>query len=299
MASTKLLTEIFARKSLAGRAYLENPLTGRERFRLRHFHNWGEGILLFGVLALLFVVVLPNWLAWWLDIALMALMYYFVFHVWDKDPVLIKCNHCNKLIETNTPWICGFKQCRNENVDRYPFVYKCEHCGAEPKAYQCHHCGKLIFLTRDELEQNYARCTRTFKERSDLDIPSLQQDLQKAGLELSIAKVDQQMVGLTPKPDAGEEFERQRAQALKDIEYETQKSKLSALREQEAAAERRAKDANLPLEERLRKKHDREFAAVDACRNGRKTAEELYKDDPVRLEQERRWWKNQEDDLSV
>ena len=62
------------------------------------------------------------------------------------------------IIETNTPWICGFKQCRNERVDDFPFIYRCQHCGAEPKAYQCHHCGELIFFTTDQQKINYAKC---------------------------------------------------------------------------------------------------------------------------------------------
>jgi hypothetical protein len=276
----------------------DNRLTARSRFRQRHLRNWCKAICIFAAVALVFALCIPS-LEWFGDIAAGIVLWHLLFHVWDKEPVWIRCNQCAKLIETNVTWICGFKQCRNEAIDEFPFVHRCQHCGAEPKAYECHHCGKLIFLTDDELRQNYARCSRPFKERSDLDIPGLEHDLHKAGLELSIAGVDKQMAGLNPNPKPRDDIERQRAEALRDIEYETQKSKLNGLREQEAATERRAREANLPLEERLQKKHDREFAAADACRKGRKLAEEMFKDDPQRLKQERRWWKNQEDELSI
>jgi hypothetical protein len=70
------------------------------------------------------------------------------------------CPHCKGYIETNTPWICGYKGCRNENADDFPFISECEHCRAKPKAYKCHHrgCEKLIFFTKDNQTFNFAQC---------------------------------------------------------------------------------------------------------------------------------------------
>ena len=158
----------------------ENPLTARSRFRHRHLRNWSKAIGIFAAVAIAFAVFLPPF-AWYADILAGIVLWYLLFHVWDKQAVWLRCTHdnCQKLIETNVTWICGFKQCRNEAIDEFPFVHRCQHCGAEPKAYQCHHCGKLIFLTEDELDKNCARCTEPLKERSDLDVAGLQENLTK------------------------------------------------------------------------------------------------------------------------
>ena len=71
--------------------------------------------------------------------------------------LVITCPHCRKDINTNTPWLCGFKQCHNENVNEYPFVHECETCHQAPKAYECHHCRRIIPLGSDPQEEQAAK----------------------------------------------------------------------------------------------------------------------------------------------
>jgi len=134
-----------------------NPLTARQWFKLRGAINWAATIIVFTPLVFVLMQLCEAWLAFTIALAVAFCLLFFVL---DKRAIGIECPHCGKYIETNTPWTCGFKQCRNENVDDYPFIYRCEHCGAEPKAYKCHHsnCGELIFFTKDQLRINYAQC---------------------------------------------------------------------------------------------------------------------------------------------
>jgi hypothetical protein len=301
MASTKLLTEGFMRISSAAKATAENPLTARERFRLRHLHNWVEAILLFAVVAFLLVLTLPIGVASWVDLAVIAVLYYFVFYIWDKEPISFKCNHCDKLIESNTPWICGFKQCRNENGDKYPFVHRCEHCGAEPKAYQCHHCGNLIFFTKDELRVNFARCTRPFKERSDLDIPGLQDDLQKAGLELNIAQVDKQMARLVREPmtDPYEEDKRRRANEDAEMDHQLLMIKRRAVNAQAEANARALEEVNLPERDKAKRNYDRKVERFDIADEGRALVEKRFPKGSIQYERAMAVWQEYEERGSI
>jgi hypothetical protein len=278
----------------------ENRLTARSRFRHRHLHNWRKALFIFAPVALAFAVCIPT-LQWYGDIVAGGVLWYLVFHVWGKETVWLRCNHCKKLIETNIPWICGFKQCRNENVDEYPFVHKCERCGAEPKAYQCHHkdCHKLIFLTNDEFEQNYARCTKPFKERSDLDIPGLEQDHQKAELELRIARVDKEMVGVNAGPDPDHDGERKRAVRLAKLDQQILLNKKKAELSNEKAKTKVAAYANLPLAERAKIEHDlklERFAIADA---GRALAKERYPGGGLNFDREMAHWEEFQERKSI
>jgi len=82
------------------------------------------------------------------------------FFVLDKRAIGIECPHCGKYIETNTPWKCGNANCQkdNEQVDDFPVVYHCQHCGVAQKAFKCPHpdCGQPIFLGKDKLKTIYA-----------------------------------------------------------------------------------------------------------------------------------------------
>lgn len=136
------------------------------------------------------------------------------FFYLDKRAIGIECPHCGKYIETNTPWICGNKDTphRNDRVDDFPFIYKCQHCGFIPKAYQCHHCFKLIFLSEDRQETAYAKCAditvepELVKKDEDAEgIAKQSKDLQIADLKVKKAKLDVEMKGYNeilepPKP---------------------------------------------------------------------------------------------------
>lgn len=258
---------------------------------------------IFGYAAVAFgnSLIFPSLLIRPANYAAIPVFWYLVFHVWEKSPIWIRCGHCGKMIASNTPWICGFKQCRNEHVDAYPFVHRCEHCTAEPKAYQCHHCGKLIFLSEDELAQNFARCTRPFKERSDLDIPGLQQDLQKAGLEVSIAEMDKKMERLTQKrePNPYEEDRRRQERALAELDHQIVLQKKEAELASERMKTRLAAEANLPLAERAQKKRARKLERFDIADKGRALAKERYPEDSLNYKREMAFWEEFEEERSI
>jgi predicted RNA-binding Zn-ribbon protein involved in translation (DUF1610 family) len=132
-----------------------DPLSARQWFTWKEPITWASSIVVFTFLFFVLTLVFGG-----LPAFIIAFIAAFCLHFFylDKRAIGIECPHCGKYIETNTPWICGYKQCRNENVDDFPFIYRCEHCGAEPKAYKCHHCDSLIFFTKDQLRINYAQC---------------------------------------------------------------------------------------------------------------------------------------------
>jgi len=132
-----------------------SPRSARLRFRFRVLTNILAVVGIFVILVLVLTAALPMLVADGIAIAAAWYLYYFIL---DKRAIGIRCNHCLKYIATNTPWVCGFCQARNQRVAEFPFVHQCEHCEAEPKAYQCHHCEHIIFLTADQLTENYARC---------------------------------------------------------------------------------------------------------------------------------------------
>ena len=247
---------------------------------------------------LLLMVVLDAWLA---TIISMGIMMFVFFAVFNKQAIGFNCDKCGAYIESNNPWICGFKQCRNDNADAYPFVHRCEHCGAEPKAYQCHHCGKLIFLTEDELKSNYARCTRSFKERSDLDIPSLEQDLRKAGLELNIEGVDKEMERLTRKqePAPYEEDKRKRANEEADMDHQMLMIKRRAIKARAEADTKALEEANLPETERAKRKYDRKVERFKIAAEGRALAKKSYPEDSIDYKRDMAIWKEYEEEGSI
>ena len=117
---------------------------------------WAISIAVYIVLFFLLTLALDGFLAF--IIAVIATGCLFFFYL-DRRAMGIECPSCGKYILTNTPWICGFCGAKNFRVDEYPFVGRCgnKECGAEPKAYQCHHCEKLIFLTPDRQNFNFAK----------------------------------------------------------------------------------------------------------------------------------------------
>lgn len=179
-----------------------DPLTARQWFKLRTATNWAVTIVVFIPLVFVLQNFVPLFIADVIAIAVAFCLFFFFLH---KRAIGIKCSNpkCGKYIETNTPWICGFKQCRNDQVDDFPFVNRCQHCGAEPKAYKCHHCGELIFFTEDQLKINFAKCVnlpvkgKPFKKDKDSEsIEKYSKDIQVTELQVKKAKLDLELKGV-------------------------------------------------------------------------------------------------------
>lgn len=124
--------------------------------------NWLIALAVFVPLVFVLQWMLPFWVAD--GIAIVVVFCFFFFYLQHRA-IALRCPSCGKLIESNTPWVCGVCGRKNLRVDNHPFVGRCEspECACEPKAYQCHHkgCGKLIFLSRDRIELNFAKCVNT------------------------------------------------------------------------------------------------------------------------------------------
>jgi hypothetical protein len=143
-----------------------DPLTARARFGRRSLQNITILVVLFIPLVLILswitAQLIPGGLGMLLADAVAIGIVYFLYDLWQKTPVGLVCNHCGKVVATNTPWICGYCRTANTATDQHPFVGRCarNECGAEPKGYRCHHpdCGKVIFLTQDRQEANCATC---------------------------------------------------------------------------------------------------------------------------------------------
>jgi len=301
MAATETLRDQLTRLIAERKKHFRSPLTAKSRFKNRHFSNWMSGIFGYAAVAFGNSLIFPSLLIRPANYAAIPVFWYLVFHVWEKSPIWIRCGHCGKMIASNTPWICGFKQCRNEHVDAYPFVHRCEHCTAEPKAYQCHHCGKLIFLSEDELAQNFARCTRPFKERSDLDIPGLQDDLQKAGLELNIAQVDKQMARLVREPmtDPYEEDKRRRANEDAEMDHQLLMIKRRAVNAQAEANARALEEVNLPERDKAKRNYDRKVERFDIADEGRALVEKRFPKGSIQYERAMAVWQEYEERGSI
>jgi hypothetical protein len=135
--------------------FAENPRSAKLRFQHRTLNNWLFAFLIFTAWAAVVAWFEIRWLA---DFAAMAVLFYFVFLVWEKRAIKFRCPHCEKSIRTNRHWICGSCGKKNVRTDEFPFIHRCQHddCGAEPTAYKCHHCDGLIFLTEDEDKIGFA-----------------------------------------------------------------------------------------------------------------------------------------------
>lgn len=226
-----------------------NALHGRMQFRLRTAINIAVVVAVFIPLALVLALFPFAWIG---DAILIVILYLVFAYVLEQRVIGIECPHCGKHIETNTPWICGFCQKTNDEGSEFPFVHRCKHCGAEPKAYQCHHreCRKLIFLSKDELETNYARCVNA-----------------------SIVE---------PQPSAEATDEEQWLREKKKMEHELMMTELSAKLD---AAKRRAElDRKRSPRERLEKSfedfHTGALGAREIAREKEKEIKVRYKDDP-------------------
>lgn len=150
-----------------------DPLTSRQRFKSRAIENFaalsGIFIVLVAVLSLFCSIFAPMFFAYLGADALALGTVYYLYVLWEKRTIRIRCEGCRKIILTNTPWVCGFCNQPNRNANDYPFVHKCAHCGDEPKTYKCHHCNELVFLAEDQDKLNYAFCINSPAEAPEAD----------------------------------------------------------------------------------------------------------------------------------
>lgn len=173
-----------------------DPLNCRFWFQLRTPVNIALSLVICAVLVVTLSFYTSAWLA---DVIAIGLTTYFFVVFLNKRSIRIRCEHCGKIILSNTPWICGFCHEENRNTDDFPFVHHCAHCLAAPKAYRCHHkdCGQLIYLTVDRLEENYAHCANIKNET----LPPLRRDardeekLEKEH-QLIIAELDRKLAAI-------------------------------------------------------------------------------------------------------
>jgi DNA-directed RNA polymerase subunit RPC12/RpoP len=239
-----------------------DPLEARRWFGWKGPINWGISIVVF--VSLFFVLIqfvggLPAFL-----IAL-APVFLLFFYGLDKRAIGIKCPHCGQYIETNTPWICGNKDAphRNDQVDNFPFINHCQHCGFTPKAYQCHHCFKLIFLSEDKQVTAYAKCA---------DIPAMSpkpEPVKKDPAAEEITKLDKG-IQIT---------ERMVKKAELDVKLKEFKDVL------EPQKPRTQKEA---IEESFANFEDRNMTGAEIVRRKKAEVAEKYKDNPPELERQNR-----------
>lgn len=166
---------------------LTNPLTSRERFASRRYLNRLRLAFSFTAFALLWsilwLLVFPvSILVWMLALglgylaALGVVWYYYI--ALERRPIRLRCRSCQRIVSSNTPWICPSCHRSNLNPIEFPFVHKCENpkCGAEPKTYRCHYsdCQEFIFLTEDEDRIDYAYRVNSPVDTTESDIRALE-----------------------------------------------------------------------------------------------------------------------------
>ena len=131
-----------------------SPLKARWIFKWRPVKNLAIAAVIFGGIFSFVFFAFNTVIVGLVALVVAAVVYFYL----DSRVIFIKCPECHEGIDTSTPWQCGFKKCRNENVEEFPFIHECESCHYVPKAYQCHHCGELIYLTPDKQQIHAAKC---------------------------------------------------------------------------------------------------------------------------------------------
>ena len=165
------------------------PLFARRLFEWREAINAIVACVVFAVLFLLLREFFGGFLS---GVAAIVAAFFLYFFGQVGHFLTIKCSNpeCGKLIDSRTPWFCGNKGCRNDNVDEFPFIYRCEHCGVFPKAYRCHHCKNFIFLTEDEQSAGCAECAnRDSKGKSVRRREDFQDKTAEKRDEIELAKL--------------------------------------------------------------------------------------------------------------
>jgi hypothetical protein len=234
---------------------MNNPLTARLRYKHQRLISSG---VFFGIsIPIVFVIgLLPNAgdHRFIIFLVLCSAWSVYVFVAMDRV-IWIRCNHCDKDIASNTPWVCGVCQKTHTNATRFPFVGNCPHCGDEPKAYKCHHCGELIFLSKDELKLHFATCANMPVERKPVKKDKDADELAKLdkGIQLKQRQVNKEKL----------------VAELMEIERITKPPKEIPLRE--------------ILEKELERRMDRNLGAAEIGERLRAVKAKELKDDPVRL----------------
>ncbi len=151
-----------------------DPRSSRGLLKRRVF----ESTLIISVIFILTVIfsswILSNYttgiLAFLLADGIAALIAYYAYLMWNKQPIRINCNGCGGKILCNTPWICGECGHENFNIRQFPFLRHCEHCKLESKSYVCHHCERVVFLSEDRDATNPARRTGSEGRRKKQEV---------------------------------------------------------------------------------------------------------------------------------
>ena len=238
---------------------------------MRVWSNWIFCICVFAAVIFLLWRFCPDWALLVGGGAAIFFLYFFLFNFLEGRAIWIKCDQCGQKITSKTPWVCGFEKCKkpNQNVERFPFLNKCEHCGAEPKAYQCHHCGKTIFLT---------------------------QDLQIEGFAFAIGSKFQTKP-TSPEPVKDEIAERKHATEIVKAQIESLQREAELVEAQ--AHLKKVKGEKTSLEEDGDAKHLIHMGRLIVSRQKIARAKEELKDDPEALERTIKFWEGWKDKLSL
>lgn len=173
------------------------PSNARLAYKLRVLTNSAIILLVF-VPAAWTVDLLP--FAWIWILALVAIATYVFFFILEPRPIQIRCSHCSAVLSSKTPWLCGFCKHLNRNVDEFPFVSRCQHCSAEPKAYVCHHCGKTVFLTADRQVEGCACSVNTpAPDPTSSDIATRKREVDDLEHRINIAKLTSELNHIVAK----------------------------------------------------------------------------------------------------
>jgi hypothetical protein len=190
MASSSALKDLFP----------HDALSARTRFRLRTLVNCLFVLGIFVPAAIVFARIPFGGL---FQILTGATLFFLFFFVWEDRAIWMACDTCKKPIATNTPWECGYCHKENTETSAFPFVHRCKHCQAEPKAYKCHHGGHLIFLTEDKMEDHYAQCLGSSKKDDVLDEETSQAREKRAKEHaLGMAALDEKLEAFKERKEA-------------------------------------------------------------------------------------------------
>ena len=179
-----------------------------------------------------------------IDIAALLAAYYF-YKVWERRAIRLACRECERVISSNSAWVCSVCKKANVHANEFPFVHKCEHCGAEPKAYRCHHkdCGKMIFLTDDHDSTDFAYRVNSEAPVSDSDkeaaartnkLKKVEEQKQEIAQLISLKKIENELVELHEQLEGKK---KKTAEEILDEELTSQSGWI------EAAAKLKAKKA--------------------------------------------------------
>jgi hypothetical protein len=231
-----------------------NPQNAKWNFKFRMLVNFAYVLAVFVP-----VVVVASFLNGGAIIIMISIgvAYFVFFHVLADRAIAIKCPNCSKTLMTNTPWVCGFCQHKNTRANEFPFIHRCEPsggCGADIKTYKCHHtgCEKLIFLTEDHQEENYAYAYRE----------------------------------VTPVPDKAKEEINKQQKDKRDLEHQLMMTRLTAeLNEAKRTVDPpKEKAPHEIVEESFSRYNTFTMSAYDIARREKAANAEKYKDDPEMLE---------------